>query len=69
MRIVRQDLVCHGIDIFVLFILRNGEFDEVGAFQRRAIDWVSPMFFDPWQDICEVEDDACWGADGVGEGL
>lgn len=63
MCIIRQDLVGNRVDVIALLVLRDGELDQVGAFQRRPIHRIRPMLLNPRQDVCEIEDSSCGCAD------
>lgn len=69
MRVIREHLIRHRIDVFVRLVLGNIQLDEVRCFERGSVDGIRAVFFDPWEDYCEVEDCPGCGADGVGEGL
>lgn len=69
MRVIRQHLVRDGIDILPRVILGDVQFDQVRALQQTPVNGIRPVFFDPREDVREVEDCPGGRAHGVLEGL
>ena len=58
MRIIRQHLVRHRINVLSGLVLRDVQPDQIRAFQRRSVHGVRPMLLDPGENIRDVEDGA-----------
>lgn len=69
MRVIRQHLIGDGIDIFAGVIFGEIKLDKIRILQRRSVDGVSAVFFNPGENVREVEDGPRRGADGMRERL
>ena len=58
MRIIRQNLIRHRINVLARFILRDVQLDQIGALQRRSIHRVRPALFNPGKNMREFENGA-----------
>lgn len=56
MRIIREDLERHRVDILARLVLREIELNEIRAFERRSVHRVRAMLFQPGKNVRQVED-------------
>lgn len=69
MGIVGKPFVCNGIDVLPAFVLREIQLYQLRRLERCAGDRVGSAFLDPGENIGEIVNGTCGGADGVGERL